>query len=124
MNKRDAFRAIEAAAVLLFFLQAVRVLFSVLFGVIYDAVFEGPFTLAAVLKVLLVLLALLCPLLAPRGERAQRWTLFGAALVAFAARLPLTVNDPDVRQAAAVVHACLRRRTGRRPTAAHVGPYV
>ncbi len=97
MNKRHAFRAIEATAVLLFFVQAVRVLFSVLFGVIYDAVFAGPFTLAAVVKVLLFLLALLCPLLAPRGERARRRTLFGAALVAFAARIPLTINHPDVR---------------------------
>ena len=105
MNKRDTFRSIEAAAVLLFFLQAVRVLFSVLFGVIYDAVFEGPFTLAAVVKVLLVLLALLCPLLAPRGARAQRRTLFGAALVAFAARIPLTVNDPGVRLVAGVLVA-------------------
>ena len=105
MNRRNAFRSIEAAAVLLFFLQALRVLFSVLFGVIYDAVFEGPFTLAAVVKVLLVLLALLCPLLAPRGARAQRRTLFGAALVAFAARIPLTVNDPGVRLVAGVLVA-------------------
>lgn len=105
MNRQSAFRAIEASAVLLFFLQAVRVLFSVLFGVIYDAVFEGPFTLAAVVKVLLVLLAFLCPLLTPRGERAQRSTLFATALLAFAARIPLTVNDPNVRLAAGVLVA-------------------
>jgi len=103
MNKRHAFRAIEATFVLLFFLQAVRVLFSVLFGVIYDALFEGPFTLAAPLKILLFLLALLCPLLAPRGQRAQRRTLFGAALVAFAARIPLTINHPDVRLVAGLL---------------------
>jgi len=103
MNKRNTLRAIEATAVMLFFLQAVRVLFSVLFGVIYDAVFEGPFTLAAPLKILLFLLALLCPLLAPRGERAQRRTLFAAALVAFAARIPLTINHPDVRLVAGLL---------------------
>ena len=33
-------RALEAVAVLLFFVQSVRVLFSVLFGLIYDTIFE------------------------------------------------------------------------------------
>jgi len=103
MNKRNTWRAIEATAVLLFFLQAVRVLFSVLFGVIYDALFEGPFTLAAPVKILLVLLALLCPLLAPREERARRRALFGAALLAFVARIPLTINHPDVRLVAGLL---------------------
>ncbi|MDH7485655.1 MAG: endonuclease/exonuclease/phosphatase family protein [Anaerolineae bacterium] len=105
MNRRTTLRAIEATAVLLLFLQAVRVLFSVLFGVIYDAIFEGPITLAAVVKVLLVLLAFLCPLLTPRGERAWRRTLFASALLAFAARIPLTVNDANVRLAAGVLIA-------------------
>jgi hypothetical protein len=36
MKERAALRLIEATAVFLFALQAVRVLFSVLFGIIYD----------------------------------------------------------------------------------------
>jgi len=42
MADRNILRTVEAAAILLFLVQAVRVLFSVLFGVIYDAVFAGP----------------------------------------------------------------------------------
>jgi len=90
-------RSIEATAVVLFFLQAIRVLFSVLFGIIYDAVFEGPFTLDVVVIHGLVLLALLTPLAAPRNQR-MRWTaLLVAAVLVFLARIPVTLNDPTRR---------------------------
>jgi endonuclease/exonuclease/phosphatase family metal-dependent hydrolase len=86
---------IEAMAVALFFIQAVRVLFSVLFGVIYDALFEGPFTLAAVVINLLVVVAFLAPLCASR--RTAGWGMAAAAVLVFLARIPLTYNDPQLR---------------------------
>ena len=36
VTDRKTLRTVEAVAILLFFVQAVRVLFSVLFGIIYD----------------------------------------------------------------------------------------
>ncbi len=97
MTGRRKLRTIEAAAVLLFFLQAVRVLFSVLFGIIYDAVFAGPMTLAMVISMLLALLAFLTPLLAPRRRRGIQLTLFVTSLLVFLSRVPLTMNNPDLR---------------------------
>jgi endonuclease/exonuclease/phosphatase family metal-dependent hydrolase len=88
---------VEATAILLFFLQAVRVLFSILFGIIYDAVFAGPMSLTMVVSVLLTLLAFLTPLLAPRGSRAIRLTMVVTPLLVFLSRIPLTLNNPDLR---------------------------
>jgi len=42
MTKSHVLRSLEAGAVLLFFLQSLRVIFSVLFGIIYDRLFVGP----------------------------------------------------------------------------------
>jgi len=97
MMNRSISRAIEATAVLLFFLQAVRVLFSVLFGIIYDAVFAGPMSLMMVVSVLLTLLAFLTPLLAPRHGGGIRLALLVTSLVVFLSRIPLTLNNPDLR---------------------------
>jgi endonuclease/exonuclease/phosphatase family metal-dependent hydrolase len=97
MTNRSVLRTIEAVAVLLFFLQAVRVLFSVLFGIIYDAVFAGPMALSMVVSVLLALLAFLTPLLAPRRRRGIHLTLLVTSLLVFLGRIPLTLNDPDLR---------------------------
>ena len=97
MANRNILRTVEAAAVLLFFLQAVRVLFSVLFGIIYDAVFAGPMSLFMVVSVLLALLAFLTPLLAPRRRRGIRFTLLVTSLLVFLSRIPLTVNNPELR---------------------------
>jgi endonuclease/exonuclease/phosphatase family metal-dependent hydrolase len=94
MKKENVIRIVEAAAVFLFFIHGLRVLFSVLFGVIYDAIFEGPLTASAVITNVMVLLAFLAPLFAPR--RTGRWALLAAALV-FLARIPLTLNDPQIR---------------------------
>ena len=97
MTNQNLLRAGEAMAVLLFFLQAVRVLFSVLFGIIYDSVFAGPVSLFMVVCVLLTLLASLAPLLAPRRERGVRLTLLVTSVIVFLSRIPLTFNNPDLR---------------------------
>jgi endonuclease/exonuclease/phosphatase family metal-dependent hydrolase len=95
MEKQKLIRMVEATAVFLFFLQAVRVLFSVLFGVIYDAIFTGPITLGAVVTNLLVVVAFLAPLFAPR--RRVRWMPLAVTALVFLTRIPLTLNDPQVR---------------------------
>lgn len=99
-------RKVEATAVFLFFLQAVRVLFSVLFGVIYDTVFEETFPLVTVGGILLAIVAALAaPLVAPRRRVAG--VLWGTALVAALARVPVTLNLPTVRLwGSIVVIAC------------------
>ena len=97
MANRNRLRTVEAAAILLFLVQAVRVLFSVLFGVIYDAVFAGPMNMSMVTSVLLALLAFLTPLLAPRRRRGIQLTLLVTSLVVFLSRIPLTLNNPDFR---------------------------
>jgi endonuclease/exonuclease/phosphatase family metal-dependent hydrolase len=95
MRKSGAIRIIEATTVALFFVQAVRVLFSVLFGVIYDALFVGPFSLSAAIIILLMVAAFLAPALAPRNPR-RRFALMAAVLV-FLVRVPMTLNDPQLR---------------------------
>jgi len=97
MANRNILRTVEAVAILLFFLQAVRVLFSVLFGIIYDAVFAGPMSLTMVVSVLLALLAFLAPLLAPHRGRGIQLTLLGTSLLVFLSRTPLSLNNPELR---------------------------
>jgi endonuclease/exonuclease/phosphatase family metal-dependent hydrolase len=101
MRNPGFFRALEATAVLLSLVQAVRALFSVLFGLIYDAIFSEtlPFSTLGIVM-LFVVVAFLTPLVAPRlrYKRKQRGALlFVTALVAALARVPLTVNLPTVR---------------------------
>jgi endonuclease/exonuclease/phosphatase family metal-dependent hydrolase len=94
-------RLLEAASVMLFFIQALRVAFSVLFGVIYDRVFEGPMDAWLFLSVLLLLLALAAPLLAPSSP-GRRWLAVLASLAALA-RLPMTIDNPGLRYWSALV---------------------
>jgi endonuclease/exonuclease/phosphatase family metal-dependent hydrolase len=94
-------RLLEAASVMLFFIQALRVVFSVLFGVIYDRVFEGPMDVWLFLSVLLLLLALAAPLLAPSSP-GRRW-LAMLACVSALARLPMTIDNPSLRYWAALI---------------------
>jgi endonuclease/exonuclease/phosphatase family metal-dependent hydrolase len=94
----------EATAVFLFFYQALRVLFSVLFGVIYDALFAGIVSLVTVaLLMILVIAALLAPLAVPRKPNIRRIALLVGVVLVFLARIPMTVNEPQIRLAAAVV---------------------
>jgi endonuclease/exonuclease/phosphatase family metal-dependent hydrolase len=124
VTNRNALRTVEAAAILLFFIQAVRVLFSVLFGIIYDAVFAGPMSMSMVVSVLLVLLAFLTSLLAPRRRRGIQFTLLVTSLLVFLSRIPLTLNNPDFRLYSSLlivaggglyVAALLRERAGAFP---------
>ena len=90
---------LEAAAILLFFVQSARVLFSVLFGLIYDFIFAEtlPFSTLGVIM-LFVVTAFLSPLAALRHHSKQRRTLLLAtALVAALSRVPLTINLATVR---------------------------
>jgi endonuclease/exonuclease/phosphatase family metal-dependent hydrolase len=95
MTKSQVMRLMEGTAVALFFVQAIRVLFSVLFGVIYDALFVGPFSLSAVMILALLVAAFLAPAFAPRNPQ-RRFALLSALLV-FLARVPITLNDPQLR---------------------------
>jgi endonuclease/exonuclease/phosphatase family metal-dependent hydrolase len=102
MRDSKLLRAIEATTVLLFLLQAVRVLFSILFGLTYDAVFAETLPLSTVvITMLCVVAALLAPLAATR--RNPRALLFTAAIVAALARIPMTINSPTVRLWSSIV---------------------
>ncbi len=108
MKKEDfSWRILEATVVALFWLQAARVLFSVLFGVIYDALFDSEvsFTVVGVIFAA-VLVALLLPAAADRRRMSARqeqiWMLM-AVLVTAAARVPLTINNPQYRLVGSIV---------------------
>lgn len=88
-------RFVEAASVLLFFLQALRAIFSTLFGIVYDQIFAGTPDAWLGLSVLLVLLALLLPALAPRRP-TRNWLPVPAGIAALA-RIALSVNDAPLR---------------------------
>lgn len=95
MMREESLRWFEATSVLLFFLQALRVIFSVLFGIIYDQVFLGPIDTWLFVNILLVLLALLTPALASRvSGRIWMATL---AVLSGLGRVTLSINDPQVR---------------------------
>jgi endonuclease/exonuclease/phosphatase family metal-dependent hydrolase len=88
-------RAIEATSVMLFFLQAFRVVFSVLFGIIYDQVFAGLPDAWLPVSVGLLVLALLLPAVAPR-KPTHTWLAVVAGIAAVA-RIGLTFNDATLR---------------------------
>jgi len=93
---RDKFvRFAEWTSVILFFFQALRVIFSVLFGIIYDGVFEGPFTSWLVISILLLLFAFLCPALF--SNRLGYHHLSTLALLTALARVTLSINVSEVR---------------------------
>jgi endonuclease/exonuclease/phosphatase family metal-dependent hydrolase len=95
MMKPREMETIVSVSVFLFFLQALRVIFSVLFGIIYDQVFEGPVDAWLVISNLFVLLAFAAPLWTPRKNRS-RWALVFACITALA-RISLSVNLAAVR---------------------------
>lgn len=97
----DLLSTVEGVAVLLFFLQAIRALFSLLFGVLYDALFVGPFSLTAAATILLAFFAFLTPLGVPRGG-GPRWIPWAAALAVFLGRVALTPDWPPLRLGASL----------------------
>src|SRR3972149_4009791 len=66
MNRSRLLRFMLYSSLLLFFLQALRVILSVMFGVIYDGIFVGPIGPWMIASNLLLFLAMLAPLAAPR----------------------------------------------------------
>jgi len=101
MTNTRFLRSIEAISIVLFFLQALRVIFSVLFGIIYDQVFAGSPDAWLPVSVLLVLIALAIPAVAPRSP-THNW-LAVLAGVAAVARVALTFNDATLRYWGALV---------------------
>ena len=88
-------RVILSSWILIFFLQALRVIFSTMFGVIYDQIFEGPLTVWLPMSVLLVILALLAPVVSARRNSKRALTVL--AVTASLARIVLSVNDANLR---------------------------
>jgi endonuclease/exonuclease/phosphatase family metal-dependent hydrolase len=94
MNGRKWFAFFTNASVILFYLQALRVVFSVLFGIIYDQVFEGPVDAWLVTSNLLVVAALISPwMLGGVLKSGARWLPALAAL----GRIFLSIDDANVR---------------------------
>ncbi len=82
-------------AVFVFFLQALRVIFSTMFGVIYDQIFEGPIDSWLIISNVLVILAFLSPMLLARRIKWRTLAFFGA--IAVLARVALSFNDAEIR---------------------------
>jgi endonuclease/exonuclease/phosphatase family metal-dependent hydrolase len=107
---RASWRTVEAVAVLVFWLEAARTLFSMLFGVIYDALFDTETAFSLVIVIVVAVIAALgspvvLALLGRRssGPEAGRRGWFISAMVAAAARIPLTLEDPQIRLVASIV---------------------
>jgi hypothetical protein len=79
-----------SVTVTLFYLQTLRVAFSVLFGVIYDQIFEGPMTAWLGVSNVLILVALAAPAIVPRRP-ARIWLGVSAILTALA-RIAMTIK--------------------------------
>jgi endonuclease/exonuclease/phosphatase family metal-dependent hydrolase len=101
MTRNHYLRFVEWASVLLFFIQALRVIFSVLFGIIYDGVFEGPFTSWLVISVVLLLIAFLSPMLIANRLRLNHLSLL--AILTALARITLSINVAEVRYWGALI---------------------
>jgi endonuclease/exonuclease/phosphatase family metal-dependent hydrolase len=93
-------RIFQASWIVVVFLQGLRVIFSTMFGVIYDQIFEGPMSLWLPLSNLLVILALLAPVVLAR--KVSKGRLAGLAIIATLARIPLSIDDANIRYWAAL----------------------
>ena len=91
MTQARQARIVEAATVGLFFVQALRAVISAVFGILYDYGFEGSVNAWSVGAVGLMAVAFLAPLLSPR--RHATVALTGAAMIVFAARPVLNINE-------------------------------
>ena len=95
VQRMQFFRVIEAACIWLFFIEGLRVIFSVLFGIIYDQVIAGPIDVWLFISVLLVVVAFTLPAISTRHPKPKKLALFAAIAVIF--RVGLCINDPQVR---------------------------
>jgi endonuclease/exonuclease/phosphatase family metal-dependent hydrolase len=104
MNRDRWLLGIVSTMVVLFFVQALRALFSTMFGILYDQVFAGTPTAWLPVSLLLVLLSMAAPRLADvegvSRSRVAPAVLAGAASLA---RIPLTINNADLRYAASLI---------------------
>jgi endonuclease/exonuclease/phosphatase family metal-dependent hydrolase len=96
MNTR--IRTFIAISIGLFFLQAIRVVFSTLFGFIVDQIFTGTPDLWLPISNILVLLAFIAPIFSKRFRTASSF-----AVLAALARVLLSINEIHVRFGAALV---------------------
>ena len=94
-------RLLEASAVLLFALQAIRVIFAMLFAALYDAMFDMEGMRALLISAGLVVAMLAMPALAPVRAPTALTGLRVAAVLAALMRTLLAVDIPLVRMAAA-----------------------
>ena len=101
MGGQKLLRLIEASSVILFFIQSLRVIFSVMFGIIYDQVFAGSPNAWLAISNLLLLAAFIAPALVRRN--AGRYDLAFWAGLASVGRVLLTLNDAAVRFWSALV---------------------
>ena len=104
MNRDRWLLGIVGTMVMLFFVQALRALFSTMFGILYDQVFAGTPTAWLPFSLLLVLLSMAAPSLADvDGVSRNRLAPAVLAVAASLARIPLTINNADVRYAASLI---------------------
>ena len=94
-------RMILVSWVVVFFIQALRVIFSTMFGFIYDQVFEGPMNAWLVVSNLLVVGTLLAPGLLARKSTKRSMAVL--ASIAALARVALSVNDQMIRYWGALI---------------------
>ena len=80
---------------LTFFLQSIRVVFSVMFGIVYDQVFAGTPGPLLVVSNLLLLAAFIAPAFGPRRPGPIALAVFASAVAI--GRVALSINQADVR---------------------------
>ena len=101
MEKRH-YKLIEAAAVMLFTMQAVRVLLAMLFARVYDTLFDGEGAPILATAGLLCVVMIILPLLSPRSPKKLDQTLRLSAILCAIARIPLSLDMPLLRLFAAI----------------------
>lgn len=102
MGFARTYRVIEGGLVTLFFLQAARVAFAVLLSLSGAALQTGQIESTLVVAAGGLLVAAVVPALAPRGRSALPDVLSVAAIGAAAARLVMTVPQPQLELVAAL----------------------
>ncbi|MCD6519793.1 MAG: endonuclease/exonuclease/phosphatase family protein [Anaerolineae bacterium] len=100
--KNKFWRIGEAALILLFTFQSIRVLFAMLFARVYDAVFDGEGIPALIIAAILTIAMLLFPLLTPRNPQRIASSLRISAVLCALARVPLSIDQPSVRLFSAI----------------------
>ncbi|MHB0857903.1 MAG: endonuclease/exonuclease/phosphatase family protein [Anaerolineae bacterium] len=95
-------RLLESTLVLLFAVQAVRAMLAMLFARVYEAMFAGQGMQLLILPGVALLAMVLVPLASPTRARGVRISLLVAAASCALARVPMTLDQPEVRLYASV----------------------